>query len=100
MMPGPVPIRSSRAAATAPSHVKRVMTDSIVPLTVTWEIHVEPTPTGGSRISATGENVIRSGTWHVPIFRVIMRLGGAEKGLRDYWSSVAQTLGESPQFTQ
>ena len=41
---------------------------------------------------------IRSGTWHVPIFRVMMVLGGGvKKGLDDQMDMVAATLGVEAQ---
>jgi hypothetical protein len=43
--------------------------------------------------------VVRNGTWHVPIFRLILSLTGAQKkGIEDYWRSIARTLNETPQF--
>lgn len=84
--------------ATPPTHQKRQVKDSVVPMTAEWTFHIEKTE-GGSRITATNHTVIRSGTWHVPLFRFIMTLTkGAEMGLKDYWSGVAREFGETPSF--
>jgi len=86
-------------AAHAPMHVKRTVADRVVPMTATWEITIEPAD-GGSRVTATNETIIRNGTWHVPLFRLILKYGsGADVGLRDYWAAVGRSLGETPQIS-
>lgn len=96
---GPHQVTVRTVSATAPAHLKRHMTDNVVPMSVDWELRIDPA-NGGSRVTATSQTTVRRGTWHVPIFRVILKMGGAEKSIRDYWSSIAKTLGETPQFAQ
>lgn len=58
-----------------------------------WEYTLEP---NGEECKLTlhGETDIRSGTWHVPLFRVMMFLGGGVKrGLDIHMDMVADTLG-------
>lgn len=86
-------------SATAPTHMKRNMIDSVVHLNVDCEFRIEPA-NGGSRVTATSRTTVPSGNWRAPLFRVTLRMGGGEKGFRDYWSSVAKSLGEEPKFTQ
>lgn len=63
--------------------------DSTVPMTARWVTEIAPRE-GGSRLLLENETHIRSGTWHVPIFRVIMTLtSGARRGMTDYLRSVA-----------
>ena len=46
------------------------------------------------KLSIDGVTYIRSGTWHVPIFRVMLLLGGGvKKGLDIQIDMVADTLG-------
>lgn len=62
--------------------------DSTLPMTARWATEIQPTE-GGSRLVLENEIVIRDGTWHVPVFRVVMTLtGAARKGLTDYLRSV------------
>lgn len=84
-------------SATAPTYVKRHMLDSVVRINVDSEFRIEPSG-GGSRVTATSHTTVPSGNWRAPLFRVTLKMGGGEKGMRDYWSSIAKTLGETPQF--
>jgi len=86
-------------SATAPTHVKRNMTDSVVHIRVDSEFRIEPAD-GGARVTATSRTIVPSGNWRAPLFRVTLKMGGGEKGLRDYWSSIGKTIGETPQFAQ
>ena len=81
-------------SATAPTHMKLNMTDSVVHINVDCEFRIEPA-NGGSRVTATSQTTVPSGTWRAPLFRVTLKMGGGKKGFRDYWSSVAKTLGET-----
>lgn len=97
---GDTKLRVQVVAATPPNHIKWIFGDAVVPIKASSEARIEPSD-GGSIITTNSETTIRPGTWHVPVFRVILWLTRAhEKGVRDYWASVAQTLGEKPQFTQ
>jgi hypothetical protein len=78
--------------AEAPNRLKRNLADSVVPMTAEWEIAIEPT-TDGSRVRATNVTVIRNGTWHVPIFRVMMTLiNGVKLGLKSYARQLATNM--------
>lgn len=48
----------------------------------------------GSRVTLSGVTDIERGTWHTPMFRVMMVLGGGvKKGLDIQLDAVAATLG-------
>lgn len=97
---GDTRLRVQVVAATPPNHIKWVFGDQVVSMTASSETRIEPAG-GGCVITTESFTTIRSGTWHVPIFRVILWLTRAhEKGVRDYWASIAQSLGETPQFVQ
>ena len=83
--------------AERPRHMVREMTSKAVPMTSRWEYTLEPDGEG-CRLTINGETYIRSGTWHVPMFRVMMVLGGGvKKGLDIQMDMVADTLGVEPQ---
>jgi hypothetical protein len=66
--------------------------DSVVPMTARWETDIEDLG-GSSRLVLRNVTVIRPGTWHVPVFRVIMTLtGGARRGMTDYLRTVDETF--------
>ncbi len=83
--------------AERPRHMVREMTSKSVPMTSRWEYTLEPAGEG-CRLTIDGETYIRSGTWHVPIFRLMMVLGGGvKKGLDIQMDMVADTLGVEAQ---
>lgn len=86
-------------SATAPTYMRRSMVDAVVRMAVDCEFRIEPV-NGGTRVVATSRTIVPTGDWRAPLFRVTLKMGGGEKGFRDYWSSVAKTLGETPQFAQ
>jgi hypothetical protein len=66
--------------------------DSVVPMTARWETDVEDLD-GAARMVLRNETVIRPGTWHVPLFRVIMTVtGGARRGMTDYLRTLDPTF--------
>ena len=78
--------------AERPGHMVREMTSGTVPMTSRWEYTLEPAGEG-CRLTIDGETSIRRGTWHVPLFRVMMVLGGGvKKGLDIQMDMVADTL--------
>lgn len=87
-------------SATAPTHLKRTAIDSVVRMNVDCEFRIEPAGGGGSRVTATSQTTVPTGNWRAPLFRVTLKMTGGEKDLREYWSSIAKTLGETPQFAQ
>lgn len=96
---GPTQVTVRTLSATAPTYVKRNMFDSVVRMNVDCEFRIEPVA-GGSRVTATSQTTVPSGNWRAPLFRVTLKVGAGEKGMRDYWTSIGKTLGESPQFAQ
>lgn len=73
--------------------LKRHLRDSVVPMTADWEIEITPIE-GGSRVVARHTTVIRHGTWHTPLFRILVgSMGGATEGMKDYLKRVADGTG-------
>ncbi len=80
-------------SADAPNSMVREMASQAVPMSSRWQYTLEPVP-AGTRLTMDGETTIRRGTWHVPIFRVMMKVnGGVKKGLDIQQDMVAQSLG-------
>jgi len=78
--------------ADSARHMVREMTSKTIPMTSRWEYTLEPSG-DGCRLTIDGETYIRRGTWHVPLFRVMMVLGGGvKKGLDIQMNMVAATL--------
>jgi hypothetical protein len=85
------------AVAEPPRHLVRELVDSVVPMTARAEIHLERVE-DGCKVTATQETHIRNGTWHVPIFRVILTVTkGTQSSLATYWKKIAKDLGEPGQ---
>jgi hypothetical protein len=79
-------------------YIKRMLSDSATPMTAEAEIHIEPTDEG-CKVTASHVTLLPRGTWHVPIFRVMMKLtGSGRQSLKQYWDSVAEGLGDKPQY--
>lgn len=79
-------------AAEQPTHMVREMSSKTVPMTSRWEYTLESTA-DGCKLIIDGETRIRTGTWHVPIFRLMTVLGGGvKKGLDIQMDMVAATL--------
>ena len=67
--------------------------DSVVPMTARWEFTIEADGEG-SKIVATNETIVSKGTWHVPIFRFILKvMNAAEKGVVDYLRRAGHHVG-------
>jgi hypothetical protein len=95
---GETRVRVRVMEAQPPSHIKWAFSDEVVPVTATSETHIA-SEGRGCVVTTRSETVVRNGTWHVPIFRLILSLTGAQKkGIEDYWRSIARTLNETPQF--
>ena len=96
---GETRIRVQVVEATAPRHIKWVFGDEAVKTMSAWSDTHITADGGGCVITTNSETNIKSGSWHVPIFRVILTLTRAhEKGVRDYWASIAAALGETARF--
>lgn len=76
-----------------PRSMIREMSSATVHMTSRWTYTLEPAGEG-TRISLSGVTDIRRGTWHTPIFRFMMVVGGGvRKGLDLQLDMVASTLG-------
>lgn len=96
---GDTRLRIETREASPPSFVRRYLRDETVSMDGFWEIRIQPVE-GGSRITASSELHVRPGTWHAPIFRVIMSLTSAvRQSLENYWTGIAASFSETPQFT-
>jgi len=83
--------------AEHPRHMVREMASKAMPMASRWVYTLEPAGEG-CKLTIDGETTIRGGTWHVPIFRVMMVLGGGVKrGLDIQMDMVAATLGVEAQ---
>ena len=90
-------ITVSTMEAERPRHMVREMTSKGMPMTSRWEYTLEPAGEG-CKLTIDGETIIRSGNWKVPMFRVMMVLGGGvKKGLDIQMDMVAETLGVEAQ---
>jgi uncharacterized protein YndB with AHSA1/START domain len=82
-----------------PHHMIREMTSAAVNMTSRWEYELEMAGRG-CQVTLSGITDIKSGTWHTPIFRVMMVLGGGvKKGLDIQLDMVAATLETEAQRT-
>ncbi len=70
-------------------------TDSVVPMEMHRTIELEPNGSG-TTVTIHQRIHIRNGTWHVPIFRIMMSLGAATGGVKDYMRRLANALREKP----
>ena len=76
-----------------PHHMIREMSSATVNMTSRWEYALEPARQG-CRVTLSGVTDIEAGTWHTPIFRVMMVVGGGvKKGLDTQLDMVTSTLG-------
>ena len=75
-----------------PDHMIREMTSAAVNMTSRWEYALEPAGEG-CRVTLSGITDIETGTWHTPIFRVMMVIGGGvKKGLDTQLDMAGSTL--------
>ena len=76
-----------------PHHMIREMSSASVNMTSRWEYTLEEVAES-CRVTLSGITHIEKGTWHTPVFRVMMVLGGGvKKGLDTQLDMVASTLG-------
>ncbi len=82
-----------RTTAHEPPHqLSREMSSTSVNMTSRWEYALEPADQG-CHVTLSGVTDIERGTWHTPIFRVMMVVGGGvKKGLDIQLGMVASTL--------
>ncbi len=86
-------ITVTTTAYEPPHQMTREMSSASVNMTSRWEYALEPAGQG-CRVTLSGVTDIEKGTWHTPIFRVMMVVGGGvKKGLDIQLDMVAATLG-------
>lgn len=73
--------------------------DSVVNMTMRREITLTPNGSG-TTVAINQRILIENGTWHVPIFRIMMRLGAANAGVKDYLRRLANKLGENSNLSE
>lgn len=79
--------------ADPPRKLVRVIADAVVPMTARYAYILTPMGSG-TDLTIVEEGYIDNGTWHVPIFRIIVRLmRGA--GIRQYCQQLTTHLGET-----
>ena len=86
-------ITVTTTAYEPPHRMIREMSSATVNMTSRWEYALEAAGQG-CRVTLTGVSDIEKGTWHTPIFRLMMVVaGGVKKGLDIQLDMVAATLG-------
>lgn len=86
-------ITVTSTAHEAPHHMIREMTSASVNMTSRWDYRLASTG-DGCTVTLSGTTDIERGTWHTPIFRLMMVAGGGvKKGLDTQLDMVASTLG-------
>ncbi len=86
-------ITVTTTAYEPPHHMIREMSQAAVNMTSRWEYTLEPAGQG-CRVTLSGVTDIEKGTWHTPVFRLMMVIGGGvKKGLDTQLAMVASTLG-------
>ena len=69
------------------------MKDLVIPMTARWELTLERAEES-TRVLVRNEVTIKRGTWHVPLFRLMMALtGGVKKGCAHYLARLETNLG-------
>ncbi len=78
-----------------PRRMIREMSQDGVNMSSTWEYTLEPTQKG-CKVTLSGVTDIEKGTWHTPVFRVMMQLGGGvKKGLDIQLGMVSKSLNKN-----
>ncbi len=85
-------ITVTTTAYEPPHQMTREMSSASVNMTSRWEYALEPAGQG-CRVTLSGVTDIEKGTWHTPIFRLMMVVGGGvKKGLDIQLDMVAAAL--------
>lgn len=76
----------------------REMQSASVPMTSRWVYELAAND-DGCRVTVAAVTTIRRGTWHVPIFRLMMKLtNGVRAGIKAHLNQVFKTMGQKPQY--
>ena len=85
---GATTVRVRTVESEAPVRIVREMSDSVVPMTARAVIELEERE-GGCRVRMSNDIMIRRGTWHVPVFRLMMTVFcGVQGGIKAYLAQV------------
>ena len=94
---GSTRVRVTTAGAEPPLRLVREMEDLVVPMTARWEFTLEGADGASTRLTVVNDITIGLGTWHAPLFRVILKLSrGAEKGVRHYGQRLQAHFSQAP----
>ena len=86
-------LRIRNDASTEPTRLVRILEDTVVPYTGHAEFEIESAG-DGCVVTCRNTSTIRSGTWHVPFFRVMIGVfGGAKSGCKDYLTRLSGGTG-------
>ncbi len=89
---GPSVARFRTEASEPPRRLVRHFADSVVPMTMRCEYTLEKAG-DGCRLRVEVDGKIENGTWHVPIFRFLVKLlGMGRKGQSNYAAALARHL--------
>lgn len=87
-------VRVVTVEAVENERLVRELADGVVPMTARWTVELSAAQ-GGTRLVLENRTVIRRGTWHVPLFRVLMTLTrGAEKGVAEWVDGIEPGAGK------
>ena len=84
--------------STPPLFIQRTMQDMVTPMTAAFEARLSHDP-AGCRIEANWVTHIPNGSWHMPLFRVMMTVTkGARSTLVNYIRRMAINMGVRAEF--
>jgi hypothetical protein len=71
----------------------RTIADPSLPFGGRWVYELEPTPSGGTRVTVTEEGEVYN-----PIFRVVSRFMDQSATIKEYLTDLAGRFGEAPRI--
>ncbi len=75
-----------------PSTLIRTLEDLVVPMTARWKYSLQATEVG-TQLTIESATKVNLGTWHAPIFRVLIKLtNGVQRGVDHYVARLGKTL--------
>ena len=96
---GSTRIRVETVESVEPTRIVRDLQDQVVPMRARWTIDLAPMG-DGTHVTATNVTTISKGTWHVPLFRFLMRfMNGARRGVVHYLTRLGKSLGSEFRVT-
>lgn len=89
---GSTRVRVETVESEAPKRIVRDLQDQVVPMRARWTIELQPEGEF-TLITATNVTTISKGTWHVPLFRFLMRfMNGARRGIVHYLTRLGKSV--------